>query len=104
MMFLFKECDFQVNHLSFQGRKLVHPLNSYIPRPKLECLGFMNAPKDKPRPKKPGPTFTIESWLVNRDPHNGLLYIIPILYNWVGFHPLYNPTKQGPFFHCSDEC
>ena len=20
------------------------------------------------------------------------------LYNWVGFHPLYNPTNQGPFF------
>ena len=24
------------------------------------------------------------------------------LYNWVGFHPLYNPTNQG-FFHCSSE-
>ena len=24
------------------------------------------------------------------------------LYNWVGFHPLYNPTNQG-FFHCSIE-
>ena len=22
-------------------------------------------------------------------------------YNWVGFHPLYNPNNQGPFFHCS---
>ena len=30
---------------------------------------------------------SIESWLVNRDPYNGLLYS---LYNWVGFHPLNN--------------
>ncbi len=21
------------------------------------------------------------------------------LYNWVVFHPLYNPTNQVPFFH-----
>ena len=34
---------------------------------------------------------SIESWLVNRDPYNGLLQS---LYNWVGFHSLYNPTNQ----------
>ena len=40
-------------------------------------------------------------WLVNRfnrDPYNGSLYSP---YTWVVCHPLYNPTKQGPFFHCS---
>ena len=42
---------------------------------------------------------SIESWLVNRDPYNGLL---KSLYNWVGFHPIYNPTNQGPFFRCSN--
>ena len=41
---------------------------------------------------------SIESWLVNRDPYNGLL---KSLYNWVGkFHPLYTLNNQG-FFHCS---
>ena len=43
-------------------------------------------------------------WLVNRDPYNGLWnnpYIS--LYTWAGCHPLYNPTNQGPFFHCSCE-
>ena len=24
------------------------------------------------------------------------------LYNWIGFHPLYQTTNQGPFFHCSN--
>ena len=24
-------------------------------------------------------------------------------YNWVGIHPLYNPTNQGPFFRGSFE-
>ena len=38
-------------------------------------------------------------WLVNRDPYNGLL---KFLYNWVGFHPLYNPTNQGIFHGSTD--
>ena len=35
-------------------------------------------------------------WLVNQDPYNGLLSSLS-LYNWVVFHPLYNPTNQGFF-------
>ena len=31
---------------------------------------------------------------LNRDPYTGLL---KSLYNWVVFHPLYNPTNQGLF-------
>ena len=38
---------------------------------------------------------SIESWLVNRDPYHRLS---KSLYDWVRFHPLYNPTNQGPFF------
>ena len=33
-------------------------------------------------------------WLVNRDPYNGLW---KSLYNWVGFHPIYNLNNQGPY-------
>ena len=32
-------------------------------------------------------------WLFNKDPYNSLL---ESLYNWVVFHPLYNPTNRGP--------
>ena len=39
------------------------------------------------------------NWLVDRDPYNGLL--LYSLYNWVVFHPLYNPTNRGPLEHCS---
>ncbi len=38
---------------------------------------------------------SIESWMVNRDPYFMVYY--NALYNWVGFHPLYNPTNQGFF-------
>ena len=31
-----------------------------------------------------------------------MVYEIIPKYNWVGFHPLYNPTNQG-FFHCSGD-
>ena len=41
-------------------------------------------------------------WLDSRDPYNIMVYFNPYIYiyNWVGFHPLYNPTNrnQGPFF------
>ena len=45
---------------------------------------------------------SIESWLVYRDPYFMAYEIIPILYNWLVFHPLYNLTNQGHFFHCSN--
>ena len=43
--------------------------------------------------KKKRPYFPLY-WLFKRDPFNGLLQP---LYNWVGFHPLYNLTNQGLF-------
>ena len=36
----------------------------------------------------------MKSWLVNRDPYNGL-FKSP--YNWVVFHPLYTTNNQGFF-------
>ena len=46
---------------------------------------------------------SIESWLVNRDPYIGL-WNNP-LYNWVEFHPLYNPNQPGgPFFMAQLNC
>ena len=39
--------------------------------------------------------------MVNRDPYNGLLQS---LYNWVGIHPLYNPTIQGFFRGSLGKC
>ena len=35
----------------------------------------------------------------NRDPYIGLCTNSP--HNWVGSHPLYQTTNQGPFFHGS---
>ncbi len=55
---------------------------------------FGNVKKHEPRKK---PSYFPIYWMVNRDPYSGLLYSP---YNWVGFHPLYNPTNQG-FFHSS---
>ena len=38
--------------------------------------------------------------LVHRDPYF-MAYEIITIYNWVGCHPLYNPTNRGPLDHCS---
>ena len=54
-------------------------------------------PKKKTFEPRKNPSYFPLYWLVNRDPYNGLLQS---LYNWVGFHPLYQTTNQG-FFHCS---
>ncbi len=32
-----------------------------------------------------------------------MVYEIIPKYNWGVFHPLYNLTNQGPFFHCSPD-
>ena len=47
--------------------------------------------------EKNPPTFYYTGWLI------GVLIMIyyNALYNRVVCHPLYNPTNQGPFFHCS---
>ena len=45
-------------------------------------------------PRKKKPSYFPLYWLVNRDPYNGLLQS---LYNWVGWHPLYNRTNHGFF-------
>ena len=37
---------------------------------------------------------SMKYWLVHRDPYFMVCWTTP--YNWVGFHPLYNPTN--PFF------
>ena len=46
-----------------------------------------------------GYLLSIESWLVHRDPYNGLSLFS---HNWVGWHPLCTLNNQI-FFHCSIE-
>lgn len=41
--------------------------------------------------KKQNSYFPEKNWLFNRDPYNCLRQS---LYNWIVFHPLYNPTNQ----------
>ena len=49
---------------------------------------------NEPRKKKP-PTFYYTGWLI------GILiswFVIMPQYNWIVFHPLYNPTNHSVFF------
>ena len=52
---------------------------------------FTNLIPRKYEPRKKKLLLSMKSWLVNRDPYSGLL---ESLYNWVGFHPLYQITNQ----------
>ena len=69
-----------------------HPNSSHHHDFNLFSRGSRTKPSIGPRKK---PSYFPLYWLVNKDPYNGLLQS---LYNWVVFHPLYNPTNQGPFF------
>ena len=55
---------------------------------------FIAHPSQNQAANKTNLLLPIESWLFNRDPYNCLWQS---LYNWIVFHPFYNPTNQRGF-------
>ena len=53
---------------------------------------FLKQPYVRTLEPRKKPSYFPLYWLVDRDPYNSLLYSP---YNWIVFHPLYNPTSQG---------
>ena len=90
----------EVETAPYQTRKVKTPENSRFSVVG-SCPGLFKRDRKTEWATKKTLLLSMKSWLVNRDPYNGLLK--KSLYNWVVHHPLYNPTNQGPFFHCSNE-
>ena len=75
----------------------LNPINPiYTKKYHVESGFFLLGAYIRATQKKKKLLLSIEPWLVNRDPYSGL-WNNPCI-TGVVFHPLYNPTNQGPIF------